>query len=100
MNIDDLRAILEVLGYLWRPFGVLVFGVATGWMTVRTFKMETLGWPLPVVAFVGLLGAFVLLGHWVPGAGTFGMFALGAGGAVIFWGLIGERKPKEEEDED
>jgi hypothetical protein len=79
---------------------VLVFGVAAGWLTVLTIKLEGQVWQLSVAALLGLLAAFVLLGHWVSGGGTLGVFGLGAGAGVLIWGLIGAGKPKDEEEED
>ncbi len=101
MNITDVRMLLELFGYLLRPLGVLVFGAAAGWLTVWMIKRENLGWQLPLAALLGVLAAFVLLGHWVPGGGTLGMFGLGAGAGILIWGLAGSRPAKEEEkDED
>lgn len=100
MNITDVRALLELFGYLLRPFGALVFGLAAGWLTVRAFKTEEMGWQLPLASLLGMLATFVLLGRWVEGGGTLGMFGLGAGVGVLIWGVAGSRKPKEEEDED
>jgi hypothetical protein len=100
MTVDDFKVLLEFLGYIVRPFGVLVFGVAAGWLTVRTIKLEGQAWQLSVAALLGLLAAFVLLGHWVSGGGTLGVFGLGAGAGVLIWGMLGGRKPKDEEEED
>ncbi len=100
MNITDLRMLLELFGYLVRPLGVLVFGVAVGWLTVQAFKRDLLGWQMPLAALLGILAAFVLLGYWVEGGGTLGMFGLGAGAGVLVWGLIGSRPAKKEEEED
>lgn len=101
MNITDLRMLLELFGYLVRPLGVLVFGVAAGWLTVQALRRDLLGWQLPLAAMLGMLATFVLLGYWVEGGGTMGMFGLGAGAAIVIWGMIGslKRKPEEEEDE-
>lgn len=100
MNITDVRMLLELFGYLVRPLGVLVFGVAAGWLTVQALKRDVLGWQLPLAVLLGLLATFVLLGYWVEGGGTLGMFGLGAGAAILIWGLIGSRPPKKEEEED
>lgn len=101
MNINDFRALLELFGYLFRPLGVLVFGLAAGWLTARTAKLEVMGWQLPLAAILGLFATFVLIGHWVPGGGTLGAFGLGAGIAILVWGMGAGRKAKDEdEDED
>jgi hypothetical protein len=93
---NNVLAVMELLGYLIRPLGVLVFGVAAGWLTMYVLKMENEGWQMRLAVFLGLPAAFVLLGHWVPGGGTLGMFGLGAGFAVLFWGLMANRKEESE----
>jgi hypothetical protein len=95
---DNVLDIMLFLGYLIRPLGVLVFGVAAGWLTMKVLKMEGEGWQLRLGVFLAFLAAFVLLGHWVPGGGTLGMFGLGAGAAVIFWGIVTDRKTAAEGD--
>lgn len=95
---DNILAIMALLGYLVRPLGVLVFGVAVDWLTMRVLKMEDEGWQMRLAVFLGLLAAFVLLGHWVPGGGTLGMFGLGAGAALLFWGVMADRRGAQEVD--
>ncbi len=89
---DNVLGVMEFLGYLIRPLGVLVFGVAAGWLTMRALRVDDEGWQFRLGVFLAFLAAFVLLGHWVPGGGTLGMFGLGAGTAVLFWGLMAERR--------
>jgi hypothetical protein len=95
---DNVLAIMAFLGYLIRPLGVLVFGMATGWLTMKALKMEGEGWQLKLGVLLAFLASFVLLGHWVPGGGTLGMFGLGAGGAILAWGLMADRKVEGGED--
>jgi hypothetical protein len=97
MEFTGVYAILELIGYLLRFLGALVFGVAVGWLAARIVKSEETEWPLLLGTFLGLLAAFVLLGHWVVGGGTLGAFGLGAGGGLLIWGLLGNKK-KDEED--
>jgi len=101
MRIEDFKVTLEIIGLFVRALGALVFGVGAGWMVVKAFKLEGQGWQLPMAAILALLATFVLVGHWVAGGATIGFFGLGAGAAVLIWGLTWGRKPKrEEEDED
>ncbi|HLE04499.1 MAG TPA: hypothetical protein VI729_07815 [Anaerolineales bacterium] len=81
----DFIDVLAVLGYFLRLIGALVFGVAAGWLVLQTLKPEQLQRPLAIAGILGLLGTFVLLGHWVDGGGTLGAFGLGAGGAILIW---------------
>ncbi len=93
----NLLEILGALGFLIRPLGTLVFGLAAGWLTMHMLKTEGESWQIRLAVFLGLLAAFVLIGHWVSGGATLGMFGLGAGFAVLFWGLMANRKEEGEE---
>lgn len=85
-NIFD---VLDLIGYLLRALGSLVFGLGVGWLVVMVFKWEGKSWQLAVAAVLGLLAAFVLLGHYVAGGATIGAFGLGAGAALLAWGAMG-----------
>lgn len=88
----DFIDVLNLLGYLLRAVGALVFGLGAGWLTVQAFRWEGKSWQLAVAAFLGLLAAFVLVGRWVEGGGgTLGAFGLGAGAALLIWGLGSNR---------
>jgi len=89
--------VLDLLGYVLRFLGSLVFGVGAGWLTVRLVKQEGVAWQLLVAVYLGLLASFVLLGHWVSGGATLGSFGLGAGAGILIWGLI-QPKPKGEDE--
>jgi hypothetical protein len=89
--------VLELLGYFLRVVGLIVFGLGAGWLTAKVFHGEGFGWQLQVAAFLGLLGAFALVGHWIPGGGAVGGFGLGAGAGLLFWGMVGSRPKGEEE---
>lgn len=83
----DFIEVLAVLGYFVRLIGALVFGVAAGWLVLEAFRREPYSWQLAIAALLGLLLTFVLVGHWVPGGATMGAFGIGAGTAVILWGI-------------
>lgn len=89
--------VLELLGYLLRVVGMIVFGLGAGWLASKVFRGEEADWQLQVAVFLGLLGAFALVGHWVPGGGSVGGFGLGAGAGLLIWGLAGGRPKGEEE---
>jgi hypothetical protein len=89
--------VLDLLGYVLRFLGALVFGVGAGWLTIRIVKQEGAAWQLLVAVYLGLLASFVLLGHWVAGGATMGSYGLGVGAAVLIWGLI-QPKAKDEEE--
>jgi len=79
--------VMDFFAYTLRFFGALAFGVGAGWLAMHLLKGQHANWQLSVATFLGLLAAFVLIGHWVSGAATLGGFGLGAGGGVLAWGL-------------
>jgi peptidoglycan/LPS O-acetylase OafA/YrhL len=89
--------VLAILGYILRLLGALVFGLAAGWLVLQSLKPETFQWQLAIATILGLLGTFALIGHWVEGGGTLGAFGLGAGAAVILWGVANVGKGSDEE---
>lgn len=84
--VTTWQQLIYIVGTLIRPIGGLVLGVATGWITATTFLDAEKEWQLKIAIFLGLLGAFVTLNIY-SGAGTAGFFAIGAGVAVIVFGL-------------
>jgi hypothetical protein len=96
--MTNLLEVLDIIGYVLRFLGALVFGLGMGWLTIRIVKQEPLGWQLAVAIYLGLLAAFVLLGHWVEGGATLGAFGIGAGAGLLLWGLI-QPRPKEKDEE-
>lgn len=89
----DLYEILELLGYLLRALGALVFGVGIGWLVQKIVKDAGKSWQLATAILLGLLGAFLVLAGWGPSGGTtVGAFGLGVGAGILAWGLA--IKPK------
>jgi len=84
--MTQVNVILELIGYIFRPLGFLVFGVAAGWLASLPFVSEAKWWQLEIAALLGLLGSAVTLSIY-SGAGTVGAYALGAGASVLFFGL-------------
>lgn len=95
--MSGFQEVMAFLGYLLRALGSLVFGVAVGWLTLKAFEWKDGAWQLALAAFLGLLGTFVLLGRWVAGGAALGSFGLGAGAALLIWGLAIKRKEDEED---
>ncbi len=92
--MTQVNVILELIGYIFRPLGFLVFGVAAGWLASLPFTTEAKWWQLEIAALLGLLGSAVTLSIY-SGAGTVGAYALGAGASVLFFGLRAGRPPAE-----
>ncbi|MFP3852747.1 MAG: hypothetical protein ACLFWD_00490 [Anaerolineales bacterium] len=89
---SGLLPILEILGYVLRVLGSLVFGLAAGWLAIRTLTWQRESWQVVVAVFLGLLASFVLVGNWVPGGGTLGAYGLGLGAGLLIWGLAAEKE--------
>jgi hypothetical protein len=87
--------VFDIIGYVLRFLGALVFGLGMGWFAIRQLKQEMVAWQLTVALYLGLLAAFVLLGHWVGGGATLGAFGLGAGAGLLIWGMS-RPKPKDD----
>jgi hypothetical protein len=92
--MTQVNVILELIGYIFRPLGFLVFGVAAGWLASLPFTSEAKWWQLEIAALLGLLGSAVTLSIY-SGAGTVGAYVLGAGASVLFFGLRAGRPPTE-----
>ncbi|MFN3742446.1 MAG: hypothetical protein ACK4VW_07225 [Anaerolineales bacterium] len=89
-----LEVIFDILGMLVRFAGLIIFGLAAGWMSLDAYRKES--WQVQIAA---LLGLFALMGIFVrfATAGALGAFALGAGLGVLFWGLRKEEKEPEKD---
>jgi hypothetical protein len=88
--------VFDIIGYVLRFLGALVFGLGMGWLTIRMVKEENLAWQQAVAMYLGLLAVFALLGHWVGGGATLGAFGLDAGAGLLIWGMF-RPKPKKDE---
>ena len=87
--MSDLFAIASFFGSLFQVIGLLVFGVAAAWFTLYAFRQPERRWQLQIAVFLGFL-FFTALTLRYTSAGGAGGFVLGAGGALLFWGLRGE----------
>lgn len=95
----DFLDVVTFVSWIVRFLGLIVFGLAAGWFTLYAFKQPEGNWQLQIAAFLGLFLLFGLMA-WFVSPGALGGFALGVGGALLYWGLRGERSPKEETPEE
>ena len=77
--------VLNLLGVLFRFVGVVVFGVALGWLTLTAFKRET-PWYYQAVVLVVFFGFFAAV-FWKSDPGVLGGLTLGTGLAILLWGM-------------
>lgn len=89
-----LELIFNILGILVRFAGLIVFGLAAGWMSVEAYRKGS--WQVQIAALLGLFALAGIFARFAT-AGALGAFALGAGIGVLFWGLRKEGKEPEKD---
>lgn len=82
------------IGGILRLLGLFVFGISTGWFTLYAFRRPEPKWQLQVSVFLGFL-FFTALTLRFTSAGSAGAFVLGAGGALLYWGMGKESVPEQ-----
>lgn len=93
LNFEDVMAFLGLLGQI---FGLILFGIISGWFTLSAFRQPERHWQLQSVVFA-VFFTFVALIARFTSPGSFGGFLLGATGAFAYWGIF-EKGAEEEED--
>jgi len=91
--MGDFTEILSTLGFVIRAFGFIVLGFGVGRFTMDAYKKAA--WQVQIALAVGFFGLLVGLTNYAS-PGSMGMFALGAGIAVILSGMAKNESPKEE----
>ena len=87
--------ILDVAGAILRLIGLLVFGLGLGWFALDAYRKEN--WQLQIAVFLGFVFTAVGFAEFLS-AGSLGMFTLGAGGALLMWGMSKDKKKNKDED--
>lgn len=90
--IGQLTLVLTVIGYLLRALGFVVLGFGLGRFTMDAYKKAA--WQVQIGLSVGFFALVVGLTRFTS-ASAIGMFALGAGAALIMAGM--GNKDEEEE---
>ncbi len=88
--MNQLADILSILGYLIRAFGFIALGFGVGRFTMDAYKKAV--WQVQIALAIGFFGLLVGLTNYAS-AGSMGMFAIGAGAAIIMSSM-----PKKEEE--
>ena len=91
------RDALIIIGSLVRVLGMLTNAEATGWFTLYAFREAKEKWQLQVAVFLGFF-FFVAIAVRFTSAAGIGGFTLGAGAALLFWGLRKVSAPDEDEE--
>ncbi len=79
-----VQMIIDILAILFRFIGMLAFGFGAGWFAFEAYQKGA--WQVQIAALLGLLGVVIGLADFTS-AGALGAFGLGAGGAIIAFGL-------------
>lgn len=72
--------VLSVIGFVIRALGFAVLGFAVGRFTIDAYKKAA--WQVQIALAVGFFGLLVGLTQY-SSPGSMGMFALGAGAAIL-----------------
>jgi hypothetical protein len=88
--MNQFAEVLSVIGFVIRALGFIVLGFGVGRFTMDAYKKAV--WQVQIALAVGFFGLLVGLTNY-SSAGSMGMFALGAGIAILLSGMT----KKEEE---
>ncbi len=89
--MDTFYNVAEIIGIFVQVLGLVLFGITTGWFTLFVINHPDKTWQLQSIVYsVFLVFVAMMSRNLTPGA--FGAFLTGAAGAMIYWGLIKNRK--------
>ena len=91
--MNTFTEVLSIIGFIIRALGFALLGFGVGRFTMDAYKKAV--WQVQIALAVGFFGLLVGLTNY-SSAGSMGMFALGAGIAILLSGMA----KKEEETED
>lgn len=92
--MNQIESILSLVGFILRALGFVVLGFGVGRFTADAYKKAV--WQTQVALALGFFGLLVGLTHY-SSAGSMGMFAIGAGVALIM-SFMGKKEEKESDD--
>jgi len=91
--MNTFTEVLSIIGIIVRALGFAVLGFGVGRFTMDAYKKAV--WQVQIALAVGFFGLLVGLTNY-SSAGSMGMFAFGAGVAILLSGMA----KKEEDTED
>ena len=92
---DIIYEVIDLLVFLFRVLGLLVFGVGLSWFTLKAFN-ESEAWQVKMAVVFAFASLFAMAFRF-QSAGAIGAFGLGAGIGLLLFGL---RKPGGDEEEE
>lgn len=94
--MEIFESVLFYLAVLLRFLGMVVLGLGVGWFTLDAFRKAN--WQLQIAIFLGFLGMAIAMVVYLS-IGAQAAYALGAGIALLVWGLGKSGKKDEAEEE-
>jgi hypothetical protein len=91
--MNQVAQILSIMGYVIRALGFIVLGFGIGRFTMDAYKKAV--WQVQIALALGFFGLLVGLTNYAS-AGSMGMFALGAGIAILLSGMAKKEEDTEE----
>jgi len=90
----DFYDVIAIIGVFVQIFGLVLFGVTSGWFTLYVINQPEKTWQLQGIVY-GVFFMFIslMVKYLTPGA--FGAYLTGAAGALVYWGLIKNREKPE-----
>jgi hypothetical protein len=91
MNTFNFYDVIAIIGVFVQIFGLILFGVTSGWFTLYVINQPEKNWQLQGIVY-GVFFVFIslMVKHLTPGA--FGAYLTGTASALIYWGLIKNRE--------
>ncbi|MBM3152302.1 MAG: hypothetical protein FJZ96_08915 [Chloroflexi bacterium] len=96
MMPEWLYEVIDLIASLIRLVGMAVFGLGIGWLALDLLR-KAQAWQLQIAVYLGFVGLAIAMAYYLPW-GALGMFTIGAGLAILMWGM--PKKKKEEKDSD
>jgi hypothetical protein len=87
---EALEFIEQLLGSLSGGIGLLVLGAAMSWLTIFLLDGGDEVWVKKVIVF-GIFALLILGMVWMLPPGISGLYGLGAGGGLLFFGRRGKK---------
>ncbi|TAK13975.1 MAG: hypothetical protein EPO32_03360 [Anaerolineae bacterium] len=88
----EFHEIMNLVAAIPRFLGMLVFGVGAGWLLIHLLRRHAQAWQVEAVLLVCFFGMAAAVVRFAS-IGSLGAYTLGAGAAMLIWGL---RNPSEE----
>jgi predicted permease len=91
---DIVYEIIDLIASLIRFLGMGVLGLALGWLVLDLLK-KAADWQLQIAVFLGFVGLIIAMAYYLSW-GALGAFGIGAGVAILLWGMPKKKKEEEE----